>query len=84
MDALFSLVILVVFFAFFYFLIIRPQKKRQQQHQDLIRSLKRGDDVVTIGGICGVIRKVDKDTVVLETEGGTALKLQKNAIAERI
>ena len=84
METLFSLAILVVFFAFFYFLILRPQKKRQHQHQDLIRSLKRGDDVVTIGGICGVIRKVDKDTVVLETEGGTALKLQKNAIAERI
>lgn len=83
MESAISLIFLAVFFGIFYFLIIRPQKKRQQAHQALVRDLKRGDTAVTSGGICGVIKKVDKDTVILETEGETTLKVQKNSIVER-
>lgn len=84
MESLVTFIPLVLLMVVFYFMLIRPQRKRQQQHQDLVRSIKRGDNVVTAGGICGVIKKVDKDTVLLETEGGTILKIQKPSIVERI
>ncbi len=83
MESLVTFAPLVLLMVVFYFMLIRPQRKRQQQHQDLVRSLKRGDNVVSAGGICGVIKKVDKDTVVIETEGGTTLKMQKQSIVER-
>jgi len=83
MESLFSLAVLGIFFAVFYFLIMRPQKKRQQAHQDLVRSLARGDRVVTAGGICGEIKKVNDDTIILESEEGTVLKLRKHSIVER-
>jgi len=82
MESAFSLIFLAVFFGIFYFMIIRPQKKRQQNHQTLVHALKRGDNVVSAGGICGVVKKVDKETVIVDTEG-VALKIQKNSIVER-
>lgn len=78
-----SLLFLVIFVGIFYLMLIRPQRKRQEQHRQLVRSLKRGDEVVSAGGICGVIKKVDKESVLLETEGGTTLKILKDSIVER-
>ncbi|OGF53994.1 MAG: preprotein translocase subunit YajC [Candidatus Fraserbacteria bacterium RBG_16_55_9] len=69
--------------AVFYFLLIRPERKRRQQHQELTESLKRGDKVITMGGICGVIKKVDKDRVWVEVEENVTLKLIRDSIVEK-
>lgn len=82
MELLPSLLFLVIFIGIFYFMLIRPQKKRQEQHRQLVNSLKRGDEVVSAGGICGVIKKVDRESVLLESEG-TTLKILKDSIVER-
>ncbi len=78
------IVILVVFVVFFYFMIWRPQKKRQQEQKALMESLKKGDEVITAGGILGKIRKVEKDHIVLEVdEEGRTLTVMKDSIIQK-
>lgn len=79
-----SLLFLLFFIAIFYFMLIRPQRRRQQEHKALIESLKRGDEVVTAGGIFGKIKKVDGDKILLEVEEGITLKILKDSIMERV
>lgn len=76
-------VMLVAFAAIFYFLLIRPQRRRQKEHRDLLGSLKRGDRVVTAGGILGTIEEMSDDSVVLVVEDGK-LRLSKGSIADKV
>ncbi len=76
-------VILVVFFAVFYFLLIRPQRRRQREHLALLSSLKRGDRVMTAGGIIGTIEDIDENEVVLVVEEGK-LRVSKSSIVEKV
>ncbi len=75
------IIFLVLIFAVFYFLMIRPQRKRQKEHQQLVEELKRGDRVITAGGIFGVIETVAEDSVVIKVESGTTLRVAKNMVA---
>lgn len=70
-GGIYSIVMLVLLFAIMYFLMIRPQKKQQQQWQNMINNLKKGDHVVTRGGLHGVIDSIDKanKTVTLDCDG---------------
>ncbi|RXT59099.1 preprotein translocase subunit YajC [Lacticaseibacillus chiayiensis] len=66
------MIILIVFFiAFMYFFMIRPQKKQQQKRQEMLNQLKKGDPIVTIGGLHGVIDSTDQQagTVVIDSDG---------------
>ena len=74
-------VFLVFIFGLFYFLFIRPQRKRQKEHQQLVQELKRGDKVVTAGGIYGVIETISEDSVVIKVESGTTMRVSKNSVA---
>jgi len=75
------IVFLVFIFGLFYFLFIRPQRKRQKEHQQLVQELKRGDRVVTAGGIYGVIETISEDSVVIKVESGTTMRVAKNSVA---
>jgi preprotein translocase subunit YajC len=75
------LIFLVLFIAMIYFLMIRPQRKRQKEQQQMVEALKRGDKVVTAGGIFGVIESVSEDSVVIKVESGTTLRVAKNMVA---
>jgi len=79
-----SLIFLLVFIAIFYFMLIWPQRRKQRQHRELIASLKRGDEVITSGGLVGKIKKVDKDTIILEVEEGVNLRVLKESVIERL
>lgn len=70
-GGLYSIVMIVVLFGLMYFMMIRPQKKQQQQWQNMINNLKKGDHVVTRGGLHGVIDSIDKanKTVTLDCDG---------------
>jgi preprotein translocase subunit YajC len=83
MDLISTIIFLVLMVAVFYFMLIRPQRKRQLEHQRLVSDLKRGDKVITNSGICGVIKKVDRDRIWIEVEEGATLKMVKDSIAER-
>lgn len=71
----FALVFLV-----FWFLVIRPQQKQYQQHQEFLKGLKTGDDVVTDGGIFGKVASIDETTVTLEIARGTKIKVLRSKI----
>jgi preprotein translocase subunit YajC len=72
---------IILIFLIFYFLIIRPQKQKQVEHQKMVQSLKKNDDIVTIGGILGTIVNVKEDSVVVRIADNVKLEIQKNAIA---
>lgn len=74
---------LVLMVAIFYLLLIRPQQKRVRQQRELVQSLDVGDQVVTIGGMHGVIAEVDGDEVVLEISPGTRVRFVKQAVARK-
>ncbi len=67
----------------FYFLMIRPQRKRQKEHDSLVHELKKGDRVVTAGGIYGQIESIDQISVVLKVESGATLRMAKSSIIGR-
>ncbi len=73
--------LMVLLFAMFYFLIILPQRRREKQFKEMISNMKRGDTVITIGGIVGKIVDIRKDTVKIKTAMTTELEITKRAIA---
>ena len=66
----------------FYFLIIRPQQKRAKAHQELINAVKRGDQVVTAGGIVGKVTKVDEKMVEVEISAGVKVRVIKSTLTD--
>ena len=74
------LIFVVVLFGLMYFVMIRPQMKRQKEHQRLIEELKRGDRVITAGGIHGVIESISEDSVVIKVESGATMRVAKGSV----
>jgi len=72
---------LVLIFAMMYFLMIRPQRKRQKEHEEMERELRKGDKVITAGGIHGRVESVGEDTVTLKIESGATMKVVKKSVA---
>ncbi len=68
---------LVFIFVVFYFLLIRPQQKKYKQHQAMITAVKRGDKVVTGGGIHGKVTKVEDTTVSVQIAEGVEIQVEK-------
>lgn len=68
-------------FLIFYFLIIRPQNKKQKETKAMLSALQKGDRVVTIGGIRGVIQALREDSVVLKVDDNVKLEFSRSAVA---
>ena len=77
------IIFLVLIFGVFYFLIIRPQRKRQKQHDELMQELKRGDKVITAGGIYGVVESLSDDSIVIKIESGATIRVARGSVAGR-
>jgi len=77
------IVFLVLLFVMFYFLMIRPQRKRQKEQKELLSDIKKGDRVVTSGGIYGQIESVSEESVVLKIESGQTIRIARNSIANK-
>ena len=75
------LIPIVGFVAIFYFLMLRPQQKKAKQHTMMITSLKKGDEVVTAGGIIGKIRSVAETFVTIEISPNAAIKVLKSSVS---
>ncbi len=76
-----NIVLWVGIFVVFYFFMIRPQQKKQKDQKGFIENLKKGDDVVTIGGLHGKVYSVEGTTVTLEVDRGLKLTFEKTAIS---
>ncbi|MDA0986403.1 MAG: preprotein translocase subunit YajC [Bacteroidetes bacterium] len=73
---MFGMIILI-----FYFMILRPQSKRQKEKQKLIESIKKGDKVVTSGGLHGIVAGTDEKTVLVEIADKVKVTFEKSSIA---
>jgi len=65
----------------FYFFMIRPQTKKAKDQKNFINEIKKGDKVVTIGGIHGKVARVDDDTFLIEVDNNTKLRIEKSVIS---
>ena len=81
MAAFQQIIPLVFMFAIFYFLLIRPQQKKAKEHKALLEALKKGDNVITAGGVHGKVNAVDDTIVTLEIATGVNIKITKSYIA---
>jgi preprotein translocase subunit YajC len=80
-QALSSIVMMLIMFGIFYFLLIRPQQKKAKEHRALLDALKKGDAVITAGGIHGKVVAIEESVVTLEIASGVNIKINKGYIA---
>lgn len=73
---------LVLIFVVFYFFIIRPQRKKEDERKKMIEAVKKGDKVVSIGGIYGNVTQVDEASLLVQVDTNTKLRIEKSAIAK--
>src|SRR5512146_594544 len=65
-----------------YFLMIRPQQKRLKEHRDMVAAIRRGDTIVTSGGIIGKVAKVDENELQVEIADGVKIKVVRSTVSE--
>ncbi|TES87162.1 preprotein translocase subunit YajC, partial [Candidatus Aerophobetes bacterium] len=76
-----ALIPLMLIFVIFYFLLILPQRKKQKQHKEMVKNLKKGDRVVTTGGVYGTVTRIKPDHVEVEVADKVRLRVQRGAIS---
>jgi preprotein translocase subunit YajC len=81
MDTIIGFLPFILIIAIFYFLIIRPQNKKQKETRKMLEALKKGDKVVTIGGVHGTIARVNDKTVLLKVDDNVKLEFSRSAIS---
>lgn len=80
LESLAGFLPIIVMFVIFYFLLIRPQQTQQKKRREMLASLKKGDRVVSIGGIYGMIKEIKDDTVVLRIADNVNIKIARAGI----
>mgnify|MGYP003555750341 CR=1 FL=1 len=76
-----SLIILVALLVLLWVLLIRPQRQRQQQQQNLLSSIEAGDEVLTVGGLYGIVREIDEDDdLIVEIAEGIRVRIARRAV----
>lgn len=77
-----TIIMIVIMFALFYFFAIRPQKKQEKETQNMRDSLAIGDEIVTIGGIVGIITNITEETItIISSRDRTRIQLLKSAVS---
>jgi len=76
MLPMFAMILLI-----FYFIVYRPQKKEQKKREELINSLKKGDKIVTAGGIHGVVAGIKETTVIVKVDDEVKLEVNKSSVS---
>jgi preprotein translocase subunit YajC len=76
-----TLIMFTLIIAIFYFMILRPQQKRQKERQKMLDAVKKGDKVVTSGGMHGTIAGIDEKTVLLQVADNVKMKFDRSAVA---
>jgi preprotein translocase subunit YajC len=84
METLYSLLPIIIMFVAMWFILVRPAQKRQKATQEMQNNLKRGDKVVTIGGLHGEVDAIEDTAVYILVDGKTRLKFERQAIGRVI
>jgi preprotein translocase subunit YajC len=79
-----SILPLLILFAIFYFLVILPQQKQAKKHKEMVESLKKGDKIVTAGGIIAEVIKNEDDFIKAKINDNVEVKITKDAIARKL
>jgi preprotein translocase subunit YajC len=79
-----TLIMLGAFVGIFYFLLIRPQKQQQKRHDEMVQNLRRGDEVVTVGGIVGKIIHIKEQQITIKTAEDTRLVVERDKVARQL
>ena len=77
-----SFIPLILIFLIFYFLLIRPQQKKQKEHKILLDSIKKGDEILTSGGIIGKVLKTDDEKLTVEITKGVNVIVIRSTVAD--
>jgi preprotein translocase subunit YajC len=80
-DGGFSLIMIVAIFALFYFMLIRPQNKRAKEHRELVGKLKKGDEIITSGGLLAKVSDLDESYIKATIADGVEISLQRSAVS---
>ncbi len=80
-DFITSILPLILMLGVFYFLLIRPQQKKQTAHKQMVAALRKGDKIVSSGGIYGTIYKVEEELVHVDIAENTRIKLDRSSVA---
>jgi len=72
----------VLIFGVFYFLLILPQQRKQKKHRAMLEALKKGDRILTTGGMMGAIAAINKDVVTLQVADNVRIKIRREYVAE--
>lgn len=80
-SGILNIAFLVIIFVIFYFFMVRPQNKKRKELQNMRDTLKKGDSVVTIGGIHGKVAEVKDSTIVLSIDQNVKIKVDKSAVS---
>jgi preprotein translocase subunit YajC len=83
MEALQQFLPLIVIFGIFYFILIRPQQQKQKKHKAMLGNMQKGDKVVTIGGIYGIIKEIKNDTLTLEIAKDVFINTTRSSIGQK-
>jgi len=82
-NPLMSFLPFIVIIGIFYFLVIMPQRKKEQEHKKMLESLKRGDKIITNGGIYGRIADIKENKLIIEISKGVEIEVLKGAVGNK-
>ena len=80
MEAIAGFLPIILLFVIFYFLLIRPQQNQQKKRKEMLASLQKGDRIVTIGGIYGMLKEITEDTAVVRIADNVNIKMARTGI----
>lgn len=80
-DGTFSLVMIAAIFVLFYFMLIRPQNKRAKEHREMVGGLKKGDEVITSGGMIAKVVSIDEQYIKVNIAEGVEITMQRSAVS---
>lgn len=79
-----TLIMITSFVLIFYFLLIRPQRQQQKRHEEMVKALRRGDEIATVGGIIGRIVHIKDGRITLKTAEDTRIVIEQDKVARRL
>jgi preprotein translocase subunit YajC len=80
-DIMMSLAPMVLIFVVFYFLLIRPQQRKMKEHKAMLQAVKRGDKILTTGGVFGQVALVGDDHLMIDVADGVQLRMSRDAVS---
>ncbi|HPS20203.1 MAG TPA: preprotein translocase subunit YajC [Candidatus Omnitrophota bacterium] len=83
-NPLMSFLPIILIFVIFYFILIRPQRKSQLEHEKMLQGVKKNDEIITSGGIYGVVLNVQSDTLTVRVDDDVKIKITRNAVAQLV